>query len=49
MAKKTKKEMTVTEFASLGGKAVLKKRGKKYFSELGRRSQEKQRNKKKDK
>lgn len=33
-----KKELTVKEMASLGGKAIKKKYGKKYFKELAKKS-----------
>jgi len=37
------------QFAKSGGDAVLKKHGKKYFSEMGKRSGEARRNRKTEK
>lgn len=34
---KKKKSKTAANFGSVGGKALLKKRGKEYFSKLARR------------
>ncbi len=33
-----KKQLSQREFASLGGKAILAKRGKAYFKELAKKS-----------
>lgn len=35
-----KKELTITEFAKMGGQAVLKKLGRKHFVKMGKKSGE---------
>lgn len=47
--KKIKKEMTVSELARMGGNALVKKYGKKHFSDLVNKRWEKERKAKKAK